>query len=338
MRKFLSILCILVALFALCSCEPEIKKSEETIGLENLYTQRRDNLNFHDAPFKNIMNKNPFHDIIYNCPTIDERFLKSETELENIPIIVDSCSATNNDKSQLYVLAREFEEINGKDHQTKKLPDNYCLLLVYNKISNDITVNYENNDQFYKWENNYYYKSPILAYYFKIAEPKYAFATEDNEIGMALEIVECWDISKTTNLTENKKESDILNGFVYFAREVMQAGTVTKETDSYSARTRVFRYIPMIGEDDDGNDCLLIKTPNYIYMQYQNTKDHYNIDGIDTFNKDGETKEGWNTGEKQVALLLELSFREWPEGNYEFEYSIIPELDLNNATWINPLN
>lgn len=336
MRKFLSILCVLVVLFALCSCEPESKKNPETLQKENLYKQRRDNLNFHDAPFKDIMETETFSDITYYgnngyCIISDEKS-KSWAVLKNIPIIKDSCSATNSNESQLYVLARMFKDsITGT---TITLPDNYCLFLVYAKVDDDITVNEDNSDQFYKWEGNYYVKQPTLAYYFKIAEPKYAFATRDHEIGMALEITDCWDVSKTTNQTEKKKDSDYLNGFVYFAREVIEFGTTTKVADSYSARAEVFRYVPWIGKIYDGTETVIPGVPKYLQMQYQNTKDYYNIDGVDTFNKDGETKEGWNTGEKQVAPLLGLSWKVWPEGRLEYEYPITPEL---NDSWINPL-
>ena len=294
MRKFLSILCIFVALFALCSCE--MGHQENNITVPDPKTA-----NFHEAPFEDLMKYSwdPMYQRNEISFIIDSLKVRDDNSFLSVPMVMRGSYGTksNNDSELLYIISyydenhfifrsyREIEEV------TKEIKEKYYELGYF----------VDSNGDFYNS------KDPIEVYYVEFEKTDYAFSTEKERdgrinLGRVLEITGYWNIGPTRASKEYKRTD--LNGPIFWVE-----GYDGKKNGDYTV-TKAFVY-KSDTSTFSGEIELEVNVPMYIRNQLQENKDTFD-----------EENEGWKNSSllgfrstnlwNLVVHIFEKN--EWPEG------------------------
>lgn len=262
-------------------------------------------LDFHNAPFEGYTSKYTGmidHDVFKGFPD----FFKYGDEYLHYSF--------SPDHSFLYII-RFLNEGEATLETYSKCQEEYDV--DGHRHNNDFGVRSQETD----WEAEYYSIEPIAAYYFRFESYKYGFATDDYRIGMAIEIKGCWNIGP--NRKYHEERSDYLDGFVYFTCD-------KNDASRYFAQSRAFCY--RYEEHGDPHDYFAVDTPLYISNQWAT--------GYDSFNADGETKEGWNN---RISVLSGYASGAWEKtyaSNMEYPKNIanpyfdMVKVQVSDGSWI----
>lgn len=303
MRKFLSILCVLVVLFALCSCEPKSPERKEVATVEDNKEEKV--VDFHGAPFEDFMYRwNSFANRKELVPCIDSEKNDRDSSY-NFPMCgnayIDYAVKDDTDSELLYTIT-SYDEKHFIFRSYREVPNE--------DITDEIELDPSGNgffiegDRFNGIRSYYNSNDPIEVYYVEFEKTGYAFSTEKKsngkvKLGMVLEITGYWNIGPTRASKEYKKTD--LNGPIFWSYE---------QGSGYYTVPRAFVYAPRIYDRyGDGDNYIDLETPLYLRNQIKENKDTFNAE-----------KEGWKTSsllgfrstkpwDNKVNIEIE-----WPEG------------------------
>lgn len=298
MRKFLFILCILVALFALCSCEMG-RSVNKTVG--KIEKKEEKVVNFHNAPFKDLMK-------YYRDP------------IENSNKLSPSIDFANVDRDDIFVQPQSYIAVkeNNKLYIISPYDDNHFIFRTYEEVPDeeitDDIKNYTYKMGYFTSGSSYYtyYNSqnPTEVYYVEFEKTDYAFSTEKESdgkvsLGMVTEITGYWNIGPTRAKKEYKKTD--LNGPLFWFYDCYYKDQSTERVGLYLT-PRAFVYTPDTCDMyNNGEIYPDLETPLYLKNQIEKNEDTFD-----------EENEGWK-------ISSPLGFRSTKAWNIDDAF--IPEKD-----------